>query len=164
MLKQHIQREVILNGVLNVVINGGIAWLLFKQLSEVPMWGEHGFGLDLIVTACILMFLLTLIVFLLHRSKVAKGKISAQAWDTKKPLHRLLQGLPQTPLLIALIFGGLGLFVIAPLTLLALTVLGINTFSPMDFALFKAVWAGVIAALLIGPVILLSVCAERAEN
>lgn len=161
MLKKHIQREVILNGVLNALINGAIAWWIFKELSEVPMWGEHGFAFDLIMTACLLMFFLSLIVMVLHRRKVAKGSMISQPWDSSKPLHCLLRRSPRSPFLSALLFGALGLFIVAPVTLLPLVLLDINTLSPVAFALFKALWAGLLGALLVGPVILLGIAEQE---
>ena len=161
MLKKHIQREVMLSGVLNALINGLLAWWVFKDVNEVPMWAEHGFAKDLVMTSCLLMFFLSLIVIVLHRRKVAKGIMASQLWDSSKSLHCLLRRSPQSPFLSALLFGALGLFIVAPVTLLPLVVLDINVLSPAAFALFKALWSGLLGALIVGPVILLGLAVPK---
>ena len=53
-------------------------------------------------------------------------------------------------------FGLLGLLVIAPLTLLGFYLLGVQQVEPLHYALFKGVWAGLMAAVLVVPMVLVA--------
>ncbi len=156
-LTSHIRRETIINGVTNAFFNGGIAWLLLKDAGALPLWGEHSFAIDMVATAAILLFIVALILIPLNRRKVSKGQLTAIYWDDGRPVHRLLQRLPHKLLGRALAFGLVGLLIIAPLSLLALMVLGIDTIEAPSYAVFKGVWAGAVAASMVCPMILLAV-------
>ena len=54
----------------------------------------------------------------------------------------------------ALVFGLLGMCVIAPLTLLAFYLVGVEEVSPLNYAIFKGLWAGLMAAVLVIPMVL----------
>jgi len=58
----------------NLVLNGLIAWLLFRTATSVPLWGESGMGIDLLATAFLLPFLTCLIV---SRLVGGQGRIHA---------------------------------------------------------------------------------------
>ncbi len=111
----------------------------------------------MLATASILLFIVALILIPLNRRKVSKGQLAAIQWDDGSAVHRLLRRLPHKLFGRAVAFGLAGLLVIAPLSLLALMVLGIETFEGPSYAVFKGFWAGAVAASMVCPMILLAV-------
>lgn len=160
-LSGHISHEVKMNGVMNTVFNGGIAYLLLKGGENLTLRGD--IVVDLMATAAILLFIVALIIIPLNRSKVAKGKVAAGSWDNNNSLHRLLQRLPKSLFVRALIFALVGLLVIAPVTAAGLLITGATEFSPLAYSIFKGIWAGLMAAAMTVPMVLLAtVKAEKA--
>ncbi len=150
----HIRHEVKTNGVMNTVFNGGIAFLLLKGGENLSLRGD--IIVDLMATGAILLFIVSLILIPLNRSKVAKGKLATHDWDNNKSLHRLLQKFPKSLFARALIFALFGLLVIAPLTAGVLFVVGATEFSPLAYSIFKGLWAGLMAAAMTVPMVLLA--------
>jgi hypothetical protein len=64
--------------------------------------------------------------------------------------------LPAGTFRSALLFGLFGMCVLAPLTLLVFYLLGVEQFSPVNYAIFKGIWAGAMAGLLVIPMVLLA--------
>ncbi len=155
LISHHIRRETFVNFVSNMLFNGIIAWLLFKDGGPLNRWGSHSFGVDIIATAFILPFIVALIVIPLQRRKVAKGKLPSLTLDNSVVLHRMFNALSQSLMLSGLFFGLLGLLVFAPVILVPLLILGIEELSPLSYSIFKAVWAGALAATLVYPMILI---------
>jgi preprotein translocase subunit SecF len=54
------------------------------------------------------------------------------------------------------LLGLVGLFIIAPLTLTGLYLFGVQTMSPEYYAIFKGIWAGLMASLLVVPMLLIA--------
>ena len=61
--------------VFNLLLNGLIAWGLFRSSPAVPLWGESSLGVDLLATAFLLPFLTCLIVSSLVARHVRSGKV-----------------------------------------------------------------------------------------
>jgi hypothetical protein len=62
--------------VVNLLLNGAIAWLLFRKATHVPMWGQSSIADDTIVTA----FLLPAITCLIAKSqRVARDSRARRA-------------------------------------------------------------------------------------
>jgi len=163
-LSKHIRKEVMINGVCNAVLNGYIAWLIIKERASLAMWGAEGFAFDLFATAFLLPFIIALIIIPLSRYKVSKGKIPGFCWGADIPLHRLLKQLPQGLMMRALGFGLAGLLVVAPLTLVSLLLMGATSFVPLQFAIFKGLWAGLIGGLVVVPLIMLGAADRELER
>jgi hypothetical protein len=53
--------------VVNLMINGVIAWLLFRKATRVPMWGQSSIAGDTIATAFLLPAITCLIVTWISR-------------------------------------------------------------------------------------------------
>ena len=56
----------------------------------------------------------------------------------------------------ALLFGVIGMIVIAPLTLLGFYSLGVKQVDPVVYAIFKGIWAGLMAGMLVVPMVLVA--------
>ena len=151
----YLRREVTTNGLTNAFFNGVICWYLIKEKVDLTWWCEHSFGGDILATALILPWIVAMIVIPLQRSKVRKGKIAP--WhcdDTTRKSLKILAKFPQSLWLNGLYFGLLGMLVIGPITLLGLWLAGAATFTPMEYAIFKGLWAGCLAAVTVIPMLL----------
>jgi hypothetical protein len=63
--------------VVNLLINGVIAWLLFRKATHVPMWGQSSIAGDTIANAFLLPAITCLIVTPLARGRVRTGRVAA---------------------------------------------------------------------------------------
>lgn len=153
---QHIRKECTINGISNVFFNALIAWLLLKGGADLTLGGENNFAVDLIATGFILPFIVTLIIIPLNKRQLDKQALSPITLNQDHWMEGLLAKFPQGLFLRAVLFGCIGMLLLAPLTLLPLWLLGIEQFTPLAYAIFKGVWAGAIAALLAVPMILLA--------
>jgi len=132
----------------NLVLNGAIAWALFRSASHVPLWGESSLGVDLLATAFLLPFLTCLIVSPLVKRHVRDGKVpplpQAQlphtGWSERSPLQR------------ALLLGAAGVVFGALPLVWALSLAQAQPLAVHSFVAFKAVWAALLA-LAVTPVV-----------
>ncbi len=136
----------------NFVINGLIAWLLFRSLDTLTLWGEHGIAGDLLITAFLLPMLTCLIVSPLITKQVRNKKLSVLS-----SALQAAQGMATKALVLrALFLGVVGLiFAAAPIVWLLDLVesQGVTiVLGSLDYALYKAVWAALMA-MVITPVI-----------
>lgn len=146
-LHRHLRKEMIINFVINIAANGTIAWFAFAASQHVAMWGEHSFGPDLALTAFFLCWIIGAIFVAVHRSKASKGKMAPLAIAVP-------DWLPRNSLLMGLLFGVAGLLLFYPLTLGVLWALGLGEIELLAFCIFKGVWAGVLACLVIPPAVI----------
>jgi hypothetical protein len=127
----------------NLVLNGAIAWLLFRSLSSIPLWGQTSVGGDLLITAFILPFLTCVIVSRLVGSQVRAGKLTPLAADAVPSSGWSKRSAAARGLLL----GAGGLLLGAAPIVVALSLGGAEAFGVGDFVAFKAVWAGLLAAV-----------------
>lgn len=156
-LTRHIKKESISNFVINMLCNGVIAWFIFKPQATLALWGEHGFGIDLLVTALLLSLILSAIVIMIHRHKLAKNKIDALLWNANVTSHRLLRLIPSHWLPASLCFAVAGLLLLGLPTFALLYASGFHEMSVLHYSIFKGIWAGLVAAMIIPPVIMVAV-------
>lgn len=154
--KSHIRREVLVSGVSNAVINGVLAWLLLRRVPALRWSGEHSFAIDMIATGLLLPLIVALIVIPSQRSKLRKGELQSINLGHGSAMQSLANRFPSSAWKSALLFGVVGMMIVAPLTLLGVYVLGINEVSPLHYAIFKGVWAGAVAAVLVIPMVLIA--------
>lgn len=155
-LASTIRHETLVSGLSNTLFNGLIAWLLLRAGSNLTLVGEHSYAVDVAATAFILPFIVTLIVIPLNQRKRAKNTAPAVRLDSSHWLHAILLRFPSNLWLRALCFGSLAMLIVTPITLLPLWALGLTEFTPTAYSLFKGVWAGVMAAVLTTPMLLLA--------
>ncbi len=134
--------------IINVVLNGLIAWFLFASLVSIPLWGGEGaeasIAPDLLITAILLPLLICLITTPLIISQVGKGKVPAMPADL---LPR--KGPGRRPLIVRAVLLALVGITIGALPLIAgLSIVGVESLSPWQMIIMKALWAGVLAAMV----------------
>ncbi len=49
--EQYVPGQVIAAAFINLVLNGGLAWLIYRGSSEVPLFGEKSIVGDTVVTS-----------------------------------------------------------------------------------------------------------------
>jgi hypothetical protein len=151
-----IRHETLVSGLSNAVFNGLIAWLLLRAGSNLTLAGEHSFAVDVMATAFILPFIVTLIVIPLNQRKLAASKLTPVKLDAANWLHARLMRFPDSLWLRALWFGFFTMLLVTPLTLFPLWALGIHEFTPAAYSVFKGIWAGLMAAAITTPMLLLA--------
>ena len=152
----HLRHEALVGGESNAFFNGLIAWLLLRNGPALAWGGEHSFAVDVIATSLLLPLIIALIVIPLQRSKLSKGKLQSINLGTDSRLQAIANYFPTSTFKSALLFGLLGMCLIAPLTLAVFFALGIESVAPLHYALFKGIWAGLMAAVLVLPMVLLA--------
>lgn len=138
-----VEQGVVPMGI-NFVLNGGIAWLLFRSAEHVPLWGESSLGVDLLVTAFLLPFFTCLIVSRIVGGQVASGKLLPLA-SAQLPLSRWFR---RPPWARAVLLGGLGVALAAAPLVWALDLGRAQPLGVYPFATFKAVWAALLAGVV----------------
>jgi hypothetical protein len=128
--------------VINLLINAAIAWLLFRNATRVPLWGQSSIAGDTIATSILLPLITCLIVTPIARGRVRGGHI-AQLTPEAAP-----KWLPRNTIARSVVIGIVCLILFTPLTLLALQVLGVGSMTPRHFVYFKGMFAAVEGALV----------------
>jgi hypothetical protein len=141
----------------NLVLNGAIAWLLFRGVASVPLWGYQSIAGDTFGTSLCLPLITSLIVTRVARAHVRAGRI-APLGSSAVP-GGLLRWLPGGPLRRGVSLGITSIALPGALTVGALAGLGVVEMSRGSFVLFKACFAAALAAL-VTPVIALSAIAD----
>jgi len=140
------------SAVFNFALNAGIAWLMFRGVERVPLWGQQSVVGDTIGTSFILPFLTCLIATRLVVGNVRRGKVGALTWT--RASHPVLAWLPEGTFRRAVVLAIVGAVVFAPLTVLALELALDADMAFGHFVVFKAAFAAV-EALFITPVVAL---------
>jgi hypothetical protein len=139
--EQYIREQAVAGAVVNILLNGAIAWLVYRRFSAVPLAGSHGILGDLVVTGLLIPLLVAVIVSSLVRRDHAVGKVGR--FDPS--YARLIGRLPENSLGLGLV---LALCVGIPAAVLftgVLELLGVHQLLFIAFAVFKAGFAGLLA-------------------
>jgi hypothetical protein len=158
--RAHLKHEVLVGGISNTVFNGLIAWLLLRNGPALAWGGEHSFAVDVVATALLLPLIVALIVIPLQRGKLRKGKLQPIDLGSQSIFQGFANRLPSSTFKSAVIFGVLGMCVIAPLTLAGFYLFGVQQVPPINYAIFKGLWAGLMAGVLVVPMVLLALRSE----
>ena len=143
--------------IFNFVLNGIIAWLMFRTRDRVPLWGQPSIAGDTIGTSLLLPLITTLIVTPVARRQVRAGRFASLGWT--RATHPTLGWLPQHTVARAFVLGLVSMTALSPLTLLVLALLHVAHLDLWSFIVFKAGFAAA-EALLVTPLIALWAIAE----
>jgi hypothetical protein len=152
--KQHLKREALVGGTSNTVFNGLIAWWLLKDGSALTWSGSSSFVVDIFATAFILPFIVALIVIPIHKRKLAKETIAAMDFGPGSRLQSWVNRLPTSTMGNAFWFGIAGMCLFAPPPLVGFFLAGVEQIAPLHYAIFKGLWAGLMAATLVVPMVI----------
>ncbi len=142
---EHIHGETRNNIIINLILNGIIAYATLRGLEQVTTWGEDGYGKDLFITGFILSTILGGIFIGLFRRRRKRGEVVTQGNEGSA----LAWLLPYNPWLAAPWIGVLGALLAAPALLGVLALLGIDALSPLAYAIIKGTWAGILAGIVV---------------
>jgi hypothetical protein len=157
----HIRHEILVGGISNTIFNGLAAWLLMKNGPDLRWGGEHSFAVDIVATALLLPFIVALIVIPLQRSKLNKGKLQPIDLGPGSVVQAVADRFPASTFKSAVLFGLIGMLLIAPLTLAGFFLFGVEQVPPLHYAMFKGMWAGLMAAVLVVPMVLIALRAPQ---
>ncbi|MDE0952248.1 MAG: hypothetical protein OSA45_13330 [Halioglobus sp.] len=152
----HIRHEILVCGISNAIFNGLSAWLLLKNGPDLRWSGDPSFVADVIATGLLLPLIVALIVIPLQRGKLRKGKLQTINLGASSFIQSLANLFPTSAFKSASLFGLIGMLIIAPLTLTSFYLFGVEQASPQQYAIFKGVWAGLMAAVLVVPMVLIA--------
>ncbi|MEZ5501882.1 MAG: hypothetical protein R3E50_04200 [Halioglobus sp.] len=152
----HLRHEVMVAGISNACFNGFFAWLLMKDGPALRWDGEHSFVVDIIATGLLLPLIVALIVIPLQRSKLRKGRLAPIDLGNTSLIQALANRFPAATFRSAMLFGLIGLVVAAPLTLFVFQLVGVQQASVVNYAIFKGLWTGLLAAVLVIPMVLIA--------
>ena len=136
--------------VINSLLNGAIAWALFRSIERVPLWGQQSIAGDTIATCFFLPFITALIVTPLIRKRVQGGALAALGWT--RETHPVLGWLPSGTAARGLVLGIACALVVGSLSVWALGRLDVRELAFWPFVAFKAAFAAGLA-LVVTPVI-----------
>jgi len=138
------------SAVFNLLLNAGIAWVMFRHLAVVPMWGQESIGGDTLGTCFFLPFCTGLIVTALVQRRIRAGKLAPLEWT--RTSHPWLNWLPPGTTKRSALLGLGTLLVVGPLSILALWSASVSELPLHHFVAFKALFAAALA-LLVTPII-----------
>ena len=130
-------------GIFNVVINAAIAWLFFHGMSTVPLLGDQSIMGDTIGTTFILPLLTAVIAGRIVRAHVRTGHVPAWPWTAG-----LARMIPRSLAARGFVLGVLCVLLVGVPTTGALGAIGVTEMSFWGFIAFKALFAGVLAAIV----------------
>lgn len=157
----YIKKETAITGISNTAFNGVIAWMLLRGGDALQWGGQHSFVIDLFATAFILPFIVALIIVPIQRRKVSQQKLPAMELNAANRLQGIISRLPNSLFINALLFGVVGALLFTPLALLGFWALAIEQIQPINYAIFKGCWAGLMAAVLVVPMLMLGLRAPE---
>jgi hypothetical protein len=131
------------SAVFNFVLNGAIAWVVFRKTVEVPLWGQQSIAGDTIGTTLLLPFLTCLIVTPMVRRHLQARDLGALG--PSRTADVLLRWLPASTFGRGLCLGAACVMAVAPLAICALGALGIAGMPLWRFIGFKAAFAAALA-------------------
>jgi hypothetical protein len=131
------------SGIFNVLLNAGIAWLIFRGMPVVPLLGDQSIAGDTIVTTFMLPFLTSVIAGRIVRGHVRSGHVPPLAWSPG--VARLM---PRSLALRGTVLGIVCVLAVGFPTVQTLGTAGVTDMSLGGFVAFKALFAGVLAAVV----------------
>jgi hypothetical protein len=136
----YIHRQGIICATINAALNPAVAWIGYRQLNFVPLWGRNSMVVDTAVTSVVLTLLVTLFTTSGVRQALQTGRVRATEGFPRA--GRLLSQLPRRAWSLGLLLG-LGIAcVLTPLTFGLFNALGFSGLPLAWFALFKAMYTG----------------------
>ncbi|MFY0601610.1 MAG: hypothetical protein JXR03_18195 [Cyclobacteriaceae bacterium] len=144
--------------VTNFFLNGLIAWLVMMKFTKLTLWGDAGFGNDILATGFLLPFLSCVIISPILLNKLRKGKLKMYV-EAKNTNGMHLKSMPFR----ALWLGVLGLIMASLPVILFFEFLYTHPISLWTYVIFKSIWAGILGGI-VTPIIAYWAVAKYSEN
>jgi hypothetical protein len=133
-------------GVINVIINAPLGWLLVREGTRLGIWTVPGVAADLVATAFGVAFGTALVVPSQIRKQVAGGQLLAP--ELPERWRSMFASWPRSTFIRAFNLGVWGVLLFAPLPLLALYLVDPPPFDRTSVTLLKGSFAFIEAALV----------------
>jgi hypothetical protein len=157
----HLRHEILVCGLSNAIFNALAVWLMKKNGPDLLWGGANSFAVDIVATALLLPFIVALIVIPLQRGKLKQGKLQPIDLGPASGMQALADRFPSSTFKSAALFGLAGMLLVAPLTLAGFHLLGVEQIAPLYYAMFKGLWAGIVAAVMVVPMVLIALRAPH---
>jgi hypothetical protein len=131
----------IVSVLFNFLLNGAIAWALFRSAAHVPLWGEQSVAGDTMITAFLLPLLTCLIVSRLVARQVAAGHVPPLRGNDLP----LAGPSRHSTLVRGTLLGVMAMALAAGPLVAALDASGFSGFALWPFIGFKAAFAALLA-------------------
>lgn len=138
--------QAIIPFAFNFVLNGAIAYAIFRSAESVPFLGQSSILGDTLITSFLLPFLTCLIVTGLVHKQVAAGKVLARASAPQGSLGAFFAKRGKG--IRGALLGIAAMALLAAPVLLVLSASGVEALARDSFLWFKAGYAGAIAAVV----------------
>ena len=136
----YILKQGIICAAINVALNPVVAWLAYRQLDFVPLWGRNSIVIDTAATSVILSLLVTLFTTAGVHHALHAGRVRATDGFPRK--GRLLSHLPRQAWSLGLLIGIGIACVLTLLTFGFFQAVGFSGLPLSRFLLFKAMYTG----------------------
>lgn len=156
-----IRDQIIGAAVVNLLINAGIGWAMFRTMTTVPVWGQMSVAGDIIGTAFVLPLMTCVIVSAITARMVRRGKLPAPAWPASR--YPLLARLPRSTILRGVVLGAIASVVTGVPAVLSVHALDVAEMGLSDFVVFKAIFAALLAGV-VSPMIALRALSDAAPG
>jgi len=141
---------LLVTAIVNLVVNGGVAWLSIRGQDEVPLWARPFSETSTLGDTLGTLFVLPLITTLLCTTAVwhARRQAELSLLPRVPPYERWLERMPSSRLVRGLSFGALAFAFYAPAVALALVVIDPGPLSQAQFVAFKTAFAVALGAIV----------------
>lgn len=138
-LGSYLRTQALTCGAINGVVNPALAWLLNRRMDPIPL---DGLVVDTAITCLALSLLVALFTTAGVRGALARGELFQTGGPPGAGLF--LSRLPRGPVKLGLTLGFAAAFVLAPVAFGLFQALGRESLPFAGFALFKALYTGVL--------------------
>ncbi|MBN7796907.1 hypothetical protein [Parahaliea mediterranea] len=142
-IKGYIRKQVLISFLANLVINGTLAYWILNDLQLLTATGEHGYVRDILLTGLLLSWLFSWINLVIHYRKRQRGELPVVQPGAG------VSWLPSRLWLSAIVMAVLSASIAGGAMLALLSVLFPSGVDPLQYAILKGVWTGVLAGVLV---------------
>jgi hypothetical protein len=140
--KKHLLISALVSFAVNLIINGLIAWLMYRSRTSMP-WAEM--WPDIFITVFIIAWIVSVITIASARKALKAGEMAPYEWQ--KGDRSFLGRLPTSNLRRSTLFA-IGLSILfGGLLVGLLALLGVRGMTARGYIVFKALYVGVAAAI-----------------
>ena len=156
-LRHYVRKERLAGCVINVLLAIFFTYLIFFPVPVIPLWGKDGMAFDLVPTVFMLTLVGNLVVTLLARKRLGAGELPIISEDV---CGRMARRLPTNMFARLVVVAVVMTVMTVPLSVLLLTLAGIDSLSYHQYLAFKAIYGPLIGALPVAAVIEATLRAE----
>ena len=144
---------------MNFLMNGVMAWLVFKGRDNIVLWGENNAYMDLVATTFFFTFFTCFLVSKASYRAIDSGKLARVESDF---IASLLKAYPPKPLIGSLIMALMLALLVPPILVMSFYIFSNLVISHDAFILLKAFY-GAGLALIATPLVCLIALAEAKD-